>query len=77
MNTLTHKVIILSFTLNTCINLSACGDQEKASGIREGLTCSYSIMPCPFGEICQEKNNTIECVVEEAGSETEFEAEDQ
>ena len=52
----------------------ACNDQTSPSGIRKGLTCSFSIMPCPFGEVCREVNDSIECIVPDSGHEAGHEA---
>lgn len=56
------------------IALCACGEPKSSSGIRSGLKCSYSIMPCPFGETCVETDNSIECIPTEAGLEAGLEA---
>ena len=72
MNHKYFRLYIYIFIL--CFGSCACTDQTNSSGIRNGLTCSYSIMPCPFGEVCREVNDSIECIVPEAGHEAGHEA---
>ena len=71
LKTLAHKSLYFFICLTA---LYSCGEEKNSSGIRSGLKCSYSIMPCPFGETCIETDNSIECVPMETGTETGTEA---